>query len=133
MGIAGKVLKHLLGAAEGRLGMDNPIFVPYELEPGLPNFGMLEVSKSSVKAKLALLPGSLEFGEKLAPEKPAKYALGQKKPIAAAHPPFAVGAQTPARDDHVQVGMNVKVLSPSVQEHHTADFCTQIFWVSTER
>jgi hypothetical protein len=101
MGIAGKVLEHLLGAAEGRLGMDNPIFVPYGLEPGLPSFGMLEVVKSSVKAKLAVLPSSLELGEELASEKPAQYALGQKKPIATAHPPFTVGAQTTARDDHV--------------------------------
>jgi hypothetical protein len=133
MGIAGKVLEHLLGAAEGRLSMDNPIFVPYGLEPGLPNFGMLEVAKSSVKAKLAVLPGSLELGEELAAEKPAQYALGQKKTIATAQPAFAVGAQTTARDDHVQVGMNVKVFSPSVQEYHTADFCTQVFRVSTER
>jgi len=66
---------------------------------------MLEVVKPSVEAKLAVLPGSLELGEELAPEKPAQYALGQKKPIAAAHPPFSIRAQTSTWNHTMKMGV----------------------------
>jgi hypothetical protein len=94
---------------------------------------MLVVAKISVKLKLMVVESLLEQSEKLPPKQPAQDPNGHKETLPTAHPPFAVRAQTTARNDAVQVGMNVKALSPSMQEHHTADFCTQVFWVSTER
>ena len=116
VGVSGEVLEHLLGPAEGRLGMDNPIFVPYGLEPGLPDFGMLEVSKSSVKLELMVFEGALQLGKKLTAEQSAHDANRQKEPVPTAPPPFAVADTPHARDDAVQVRMHMEVLSPSVQE-----------------
>jgi hypothetical protein len=66
---------------------------------------MLEVAKSSVEAKLAVFPGSLELGEELAPQEPAQYALGQKKPVAAAHPSLLIRAQTSTWNHTMKMGV----------------------------
>jgi hypothetical protein len=94
---------------------------------------MLEVAKSSVKLELMALECALQLGKKLAAEQSAQDANRQKEPVPTTHPAFAVEAQTATGDHAMQVGMNVKVLSPGVQERHTAELCAQVLRVSAER
>ena len=133
VGIAGEVLEHLLRTAEGRLGVDDPVFVSQRLEPALPGLGMLEVAKSSVKLELVVLEGVLELSDELSSEQSAQDANGQKEAISTAHPAFAVEAQAATGDDAVQMGMEMKVLSPGVQQRQTAELCTEVLRVSAER
>jgi len=59
MGVAGEVLEHLLGTAERSLGVHDPLFVAYGLEPALPCPGMGELEELSVKFELLLVESVL--------------------------------------------------------------------------
>ena len=59
MGVAGEVLEHLLGTAERWFGVDDPLFVPYGLEPAVPCLGMGELKELSVKFELLSLESAL--------------------------------------------------------------------------
>ena len=60
VGVSGEVLEHLLGTAERRLGVDDPLLVPQRLEPALPGFGMGEVEEFPVEFELLLLESALQ-------------------------------------------------------------------------
>jgi hypothetical protein len=94
---------------------------------------MLVVAKISVKLELMVVESLLKQSEKLPPEQTAQDPNGYKESLPTAHPAFAVGGETATGDHTMQVRMLMEVLSPSVQEQHTADLCTQVFRVSTER
>jgi hypothetical protein len=107
VGIAGEVFEHLLGTAEWRFGIHHPVFVSKWLEPSFPALETLQIAKVSVERELLLLPSPLELSCELAPEEPAQDPDGQKKPVSAAHPLFAVEADAATRNNAVQMRMRV--------------------------
>ena len=57
MGVAAQILEHIFGAAEGRFGVDDPVFSEQRSEPGSEDFVLGEQSQIAGKMKLAVLKG----------------------------------------------------------------------------
>jgi hypothetical protein len=131
--IAGEILEYLYGTAEGRFGVDDPIFVAKGFEPTLPCFRVSKVLKAPEKLELVVVEGVLELSDELGSEQSAQDADGQKEPTATAYPTFTVEAQAATRDDAVQMGMEMKILSPGMQQRETAELGAEMFRVSAER
>src|ERR1022692_766756 len=97
---------------EGR-GVAQGLQLPKELEPAV-GIGLLE-----------------RFQEETA-EQPAQYAHRQKEPWAAGDP-FPVGRESAAGDHAVQVGMQVQVLAPGVEDGEETDFGAQMLGIAGNR
>ena len=73
MGVAAEILEHIFGAAEGWLGVDDPVFSEQKPEPGSEDFRWREPCQISGKVKLAVLKGGLETGDELAAKDPSQH------------------------------------------------------------
>jgi hypothetical protein len=89
--------------------------------------------KAPEKLELVVVEGVLELSDELGSEQSAQDADGQKEPTATAYPTFTVEAQAATRDDAVQMGMEMKILSPGMQQRETAELGAEMFRVSAER
>ena len=65
MGIATQILKHILGTAEGRFGVDDPVLSEQRSQPGSEDLGLSEQFQIPRKTQLILLKGGLETGHEL--------------------------------------------------------------------
>jgi hypothetical protein len=76
VGVAREVLEHLLRAAEGRLGVDDPVFAAEVCPPACPTTSSRQRFELTMEGELALVEGLLEIAEELAPEETAQGADG---------------------------------------------------------
>ena len=91
MGISAEVLKDSLGAIEGRLAIDDPLFsveMPWER---LEVFGILEMTEMGGKDQIPSMEAILEEVEELASEQCGHDPDGKEEPFAAGYPAAAVG------------------------------------------
>src|ERR1700686_3618690 len=65
MGVTAEIVEHILGAAEGWLGVDHPVFAKQRSQPGGEEFGLREERQIPGKVQLASLKGQLESGDEL--------------------------------------------------------------------
>src|ERR1039458_4034580 len=129
MGVAAEVFDHLLQATEGGLGVNHP-FGFADWRQGLREGGGL--------------PGGLQLGEDLGfavgiglfeslqeegAEQAAEHTYGEKESRQASLP-LTVGRESAARNDAVQVGMQMQVLPPGVQYGEEADLRAQVLRVA---
>jgi hypothetical protein len=66
MGVTAEIVEHILGAAEGWLGVDYPVFAKQRSQPGGEEFGMREPRQIPGKVQLASPKGQLEGIDELA-------------------------------------------------------------------
>lgn len=79
VGVTAEILEHILGAAEGWLGVDHPVFAKQRSQPGGEEFGLREERQIPGKVQLAKLKGGLETGDELAAKHPPEYGNGEKE------------------------------------------------------
>jgi hypothetical protein len=132
VGVSGEILEHLLGTAERRLGVNDPVLDLKGLEPAFPCLGMLELEKVAEEAKSLLLPSSLKTGEKLTAEQPTQESNGKKESVSATDPALFIQAQSSAGNDAMEMRVVMEVLAPGVQNGETADLRAEMFWASAE-
>ena len=77
--VATEILEHILGAAEGWLGVDHPVFAEQRSQPGGEEFGLREQRQIPGKVQLAKLKGSLETVDELAAKHLPEHGKGKKK------------------------------------------------------
>ena len=77
--VAAEILEHILGAAEGWLGVDHPVFAKQRSQPGGEEFGLREERQIPGKVQLAKLKGGLETVDELAAKHPPEHGNGRKK------------------------------------------------------
>ena len=77
VGIAAEVLEDLLGAAEGRLAVDDPVLLVQRVLPTGEGDGVGEVGARAVEVELAALAGAGERGEELAAKERADDSDGK--------------------------------------------------------
>lgn len=70
VGIAAEILQDVLGSADGRFGVDDPIFAEERTQPSSEEPGMGEGCEFSGQVQLTAFEGRLQVGDELA----AKYA-----------------------------------------------------------
>ena len=114
MGIAAEILEHIFGAAEGRFGVDDPIFPEQRSEPGSEDFGLREQSQIAGKMKLATLKGRLESGDELAAKHTAEYLDGEKEARTGSNPARVIEREPAGGNNTVDMGMKLEFLVPGM-------------------
>ena len=79
------------------------------------------------------LEGMLELSDELSPKQPAQDVDVHEEPFSTTDPALPVEAQAAARDDAVQMGMELKILSPGMQQREAAELGAEMLGVSSER
>src|SRR5438270_10373536 len=79
VGVAAEILEHILGAGEGWLGVDHPVFAKQRSQPGGEEFGLREERQIPGKVQLAKLKGGLETVDELAAKHPPEHGNGEKE------------------------------------------------------
>ena len=69
----------------------------------------------------------------IAAEKTREHAIRQKELRPARYPVFAIGRNAAARNDAMDMGMVIKVLTPCMQYGGEADLSSQMFGISGDR
>src|SRR5208283_2041931 len=133
MRVAGEILQNLFGAAEWRFGIDNPLD-PFGLAAqGVKCSRIGQRGHLPMKLKLAFSKRFSQISQKLVPEETAQYPDRKKERFRATNPTCAVRADAAARHDAVEMGMQMKVLSPGVKNGQKANRRAQVFGIGRDR
>jgi hypothetical protein len=77
--VAAEIVEHILGAPEGWLGVDYPVFAKQRSQPGGEQFGLREPRQIPGKVQLASLKGQLESVDELAAKHLPEHRIGEKE------------------------------------------------------
>ena len=95
VGVAAEIGEHLLGAAEGRLGVDHPVDPAQRRAVGGEGAGLGERSEIAEEAQSAVGEGGGEAFEKEPPETPPPSGSGSPRPRPSTARWTWIGAQRP--------------------------------------
>ncbi len=132
MGVAAQVLEHIVGAAEGWFGVNDPVFSEQWPEPGSEDLGLREQSQIAGKVQLAMLKGRLESGDKLTAKHTSEYLDGEKEVRTGSDPAGVIEGEPTGRDDTVDMGMNLEFLVPGVEHAEEADLGPEMSGVARD-
>ena len=83
-----------------------------------------------MKLELALLEELFKSAFELAAEDAAECTDGKEEAVRRSYPFAAIGSKAASRNDVMDVGMMLKVLSPSVEHAEKPDVCSQMLRVA---
>ena len=111
VGVAAQVTEDVLGAAEGRLGIDHPGFVGGQagheaVEGHLAQFG-----------EHALLTELPQGSQHLPPQKVAHDLHGKQEVLPDVDEPLAIEGEPTRRDEHMDMGVEAQVPCPGMEHH----------------
>ena len=129
MGVAAEIGQHLLGAAERRLGIDDPVDAPQLVEPVGEGRGLGEAGEVAEEAQLAGVEGGLQVLEEQPAEQAREHAHRQEEAGPAGDPARAVEREAAARHDAMDVRMMVQVLAPGVEHGDDADLGAEMLGI----
>ena len=109
MGVTAEILEHVFGAAEGRFGIDDPVFSEQWPQPGSEGLGLREQRQIAGKMKLAMLKGRLESGDELAAKHTSEYLDREKEARTRTDPAGVIEREPTGGDDTVDMGMKLGV------------------------
>lgn len=129
VGVSREVAENLFGAAEGRLGVNHPLFATHlgQQTPESPR--ITQRLQRSVEGQRSGLERGLEEGQELTTEQAAQDPHRQEEPVAAGDPSGPVRGEAAPRNDAVHVGMMQQILAPGVQDGEDADLCAEMLRV----
>lgn len=114
MGIGAQISQGMLGAAEGTLGVDDPVLSEQGSQPRCKSARFSQMQQAAVELQRAGMKGVLEPGDELAAEHAAEH-LDRKKEAARRTDPSGVVRREPAgSQDTVSVRMKLQSLIPGV-------------------
>jgi len=126
VGVTAEILEHILGAAEGWLGVDHPFFAKQRSQPGGEEFGLREERQIPGKVELAMLKGRLETVDELAAKHPPEHGNGEKEARVRSNPAGVIEREPTRGDDTVDMGMNLEFLVPGMQHAEEADLSPEM-------
>lgn len=132
VGVASEVLEDLLGAAEGRFSVDDPVFGAELFLPASPASASRQGLELAMEREFSLREGLLEIAEELAAKEATQGADREEEVLAAGDPSPAIQRQTATGDHSVKMRMVVQVLSPGVQDEQEADRGAEMSGVSSQ-
>ena len=130
--VATEILEHILGAAEGWLGVDYPVFAKQRSQPGGEEFGLRERRQIPGKVQLASLKGQLESVDELAAKHPPEHGNGEKEARVRSNPAGVIEREPAGRNNAVDMRMNLKLLVPGVEHTEKADLSSEMFGVASD-
>jgi hypothetical protein len=127
VGITAEILQHVRRASEGGLGVNDPVFRLQRGQESGEGARSAQRSEVSEKAQGAI---EVSFAESLqyeAPEESGEDFDGEKESAAGGDPTFMVGRETAAGNDAMQVGVEVQVLAPTMENAEEAELQSETF------
>ncbi|MGC2450119.1 MAG: hypothetical protein WA477_20885, partial [Candidatus Sulfotelmatobacter sp.] len=121
-----EILEHILGAAEGWLGVDHPVFAKQRSEPGGEEFGLHEPRQIPGKMQLASLKGQLESVDKLAAKHLPEHGKGEKEAGVRSNPAGVIEREPAGGNNAVDMRMNLELLVPGVEHTEKADLSSDV-------
>jgi len=131
MGVTAQILEHMLGAAEGWFGVDNPVLSEQGPQPGSEDLRLREQRQIPGKMKLAMLKGRLETGHKLTAKKATQHRNGKKEVSAGSDPVGVIERESAGGDDTVDMGMKPELLVPGMEHAEEPDFGAEMSGVTS--
>jgi len=129
--IAAEILQHVLGSAEGWLGVDDPIFAEERTQPGSEELGMGERCEFSGQVQLTVFEGRLQAGDELAAEHAPQYSDGKEEARLGSNPAGVIAGESAGGNDTVDMGMKLEFLIPGVQHAEEADLGSEMGGVTS--
>ena len=126
MGVAGQILEHLPCAAEGWLGVDDPVGSDRLIKQPLEGLAVGVLAQHAEETELSATKGLLQSSDELAAKDTTQDAHREEEVGAALDPLLAVGRESAGGNHAVQVGMMHQVLSPRVQDGEKTDLRAQM-------
>src|SRR2546422_9702526 len=126
MGVAAEILEHVLGAAKGWFGVDDPVLSKQRSQPGSEDLGLREQSQIAGKMKLAVLKGRLKAGDELTAKHPPEYLDGEKEAWVGANPAGVIEHESAGGNNTVDMRMKLELLVPGVQHAEEADLSPEM-------
>jgi hypothetical protein len=132
VGVASEVLENLMGAAEGRFGIDDPVFGAGDFPPASPGGSTGQGLELAMEGEFSLVEGLLEIAEELASKQTAQGTDGEEETGTSGDPSSTVPGQPSARDHPVHMGVMEQVLAPGVQHEQKTDVCSEMLRIPGE-
>jgi hypothetical protein len=133
VGIAAEISEDVLGAAKGRLGIDDQVLGAELVLEAAPRQRMGEFGRGACEVELAPTICLVQRVEKQTAEELAEHLHGYEIVRPCRDPVHAVRGEPAAGDDAVQVRMEQQVLSPGVQDGREADLRAQVIGILRDR
>jgi hypothetical protein len=129
MGVAAEIGLHLLGTAEGWLGIDDPFDAPQLTEPAGEGGGFGECRKFAEETEFAGREVGAQRVEEQPAEQAAEHADRQEEPRATGDPARVVERWTAAGHDAMDVRVVMQALAPGVKHGDEADLGAEMLRV----
>ena len=112
MGIAGEIAEYMVGTAEGRLGLDDPVLTEQGAQEGAEGLFVFQRLENSGQGELVFARTVVSSRPRTCRGRCDEDVDGQEEGIAGMDPAGSVGRETSGRNDTVEVRMSQQVLSP---------------------
>src|SRR5260370_28053836 len=116
MGVTREIVQHMLGSAEGRLGIDDPVLLEQGAQEGGEGLFVVERRALAAERELAVAKSASQSSDELAAEDTAEHLDGQEEVRARRYPVALIRRQTAAGHDTVDMRVRLQGLSPSMQD-----------------
>src|SRR5512137_221703 len=131
--VAREIGEHLLGTAERRLGVDDPIRLAQRNDALGESAWFAERRQLAEKAKLAFVERRLQGGEEQSTEQARQRLHRQEEAWLANDPALAAQRDSAARDDAMDMGMMGERLAPGVENREQANPGAETLRICGER
>ena len=116
MGIAAEVGIDLLGPAERFFAVDHPFLPPEFLEEPIKGWFFLQALRVPSEQKFSFVEGFFQGIEELSSDDLGEGFDGDEEGVFCRDPAMGRGVESPSGDHEVEMGMELKVLIPGVQD-----------------
>ena len=115
MGISAEIGQHLGRAAEGRLGIDDPVDLAHGAEAVSEGGRLGKAGEFAEEAEITGFEGSPQLVEEQPAEEPREHADRQEEAGTTGDPSCSIERRSAARHDAMDVRMMVQVLAPGME------------------
>ena len=115
MRVARQIMQYMLGAAEGRLGIDYPVVAKECAQERVKGFALCQWPQRAGQTEIPFLKRLLQPGDEFAAEHSTEDFHGQQEGIMRLNPTFMVRGQATGRDYTMDMGMVQQVRPPGVE------------------
>ena len=132
MGVGTKVAEHMFRAAEGRLGIDDPVVTEQAPQPSSEGAWLGKMQEVSVELERTLMEGVAKSGDELTAEDAAEHADGKKEGSAGGDPSGVIRSEAAGGNYAVDMGMKLQALIPTVQHTEETDFGSKMPGIASD-
>ena len=131
VGILPEIFDNGLSAIKRFLAVRDPLLFITGVQQILERIVVFEALRAAVEFKLSVFPKVLQLRKILAAEKTRNDPDGEKEIFTVVFP-MVFGIKTTAKDNGVDVGMEVHFTPPGMENADISDVCTEIFAVGSQ-